>query len=220
MKRFVACFALVLLARPVVAQARLVLLGDVVLPMPIGWSLVDTAQGFPYLIVSDDGTAELTIHRSTITGDDIISNNDEFRISVDSVIAGVVMGLPEVHMVSNTGLRDGPWASFALEFEAWDEEALSDLHHRLTGVLYLHPDGYQLLFTLWARALPVVWPVFSDDLLLMQDGFVYTGPAEDSAFGSPTQESNLLFLLLPLMIIAFVQTLRRSVRRKRMARAT
>jgi len=217
MKRLLVLLALIMLVRPAVAQTRLVLLGDVVLPMPTGWSLVDTTQGFPYLIVSDDGAAELTVHRSTITGDDIISNNDDFRASVDSVIAGVVMELPEVHMVSNTGLRDGPWAFFALEFEAWDEEALSDLHHRLTGVLYFHPDGHQVLFTLWARALPVVWPVYSDDLLLMQDGFVYTGPAEDDAFGSPTQESNLLFLLLPLIVIAFVQTLRRSVRRKRVA---
>ena len=215
MRRYLVCFALIVLAVPLAVESRLVLLDDAVLPLPTGWSIVDSIAGYPYLIVSGDNAAELTLHRSIISGDDMITNEIDFRASVDSVVASVVMDLPESRMVSSTGLKDGPWASFSLEFESWDDDALSDLHHRLTGVLYFHPDGYQLLFTLWARAIPVVWSIYSDDLLLMQEGFIYRGPAGDDAFGASAEESNILFLLLPLMVIAFAQIMRRSVRRHR-----
>jgi hypothetical protein len=216
MRQVFAGLALLFMAfSPIYGMRITQLPGDIALPLPDGWEVVDSTSGFPYLVAHFDQRAELTIHQSVLRGDQIIANQADFKVSVDSVVSGIILDLPEARLLNTIGMQDGNWAAFALEFESWDNDIPSEMRHRLAGVLYYHSDGYQLLFTLWARAAPEDWPMLIDDILLMQGGFIYLGPADKNALGGDDWEIDWIYLIVPLLGIGFAQILRARAQRRR-----
>ncbi len=219
MRRFLTGLAIMLVvSSPAHGMRFAELSGDIALPIADGWEVVDSASGFPYRLGCIDEAAEMTIHQTILSGDDIIASQADLKASVDSVVSGLILDLPEARLLSNTGMQAGNWAAFALEFESQDPGLPSGRRHRLSGVLYYHPDGYQLLFTLWARSATQVWPLIIDDILFMQGGFVYLGQADQNALGGDGQELSWKFLAIPLLGIGFAQMLRATVQRQRSQR--
>lgn len=190
--------------------------GEVVVPLQPGWRVTDTSAGYPYEIVNADTSAELSIHRSIISSGDAIDSPDELKAAVDSVVTTVITTLPQAQLLSSTGYRGESGASFALEFESFDQASQAMLHQRLVGHVYRHPEGHQLMFTLWGRVAPSVWDMVSPSLIAMQDGFSYRGPSEETPF-EQTGYDPMKLLLLATVVVMLVIVLIRFRRDRRRA---
>mgnify|MGYP006278986193 CR=1 FL=1 len=182
--------------------------GEVVVPLHPGWQVIDSVSGYPYEIVNSDTSAELSIHRSIISSDEAIDSPDELKTAVDSVVATVISTLPQAHLLSSTGYGGESEASFALEFESYDDASKTMLHQRLVGHVYRHPDGHQLMFTLWGRVAPSVWDMVSPSLISMQDGFVYRGPSEETPFARPGYDPMKTVLLVAVVVMVVIVLVR------------
>ena len=183
------------------------LAGEAQVPVTEGWSVGGDTAGYPFQVINDDRTAELLIFRSIISPDEVVTNEKDLRQAVDKVINDVILTLPEAKLLTNTGYFESNRVCFSVEFLSKDTLATEWISHRLNGVLYLHPDGHQILFTLWARAPQKEFSFFEEDLRRMQDGFIYLGAAELEIFGvgQPTGWYLItsLFLLVAFMIYSF-----------------
>ncbi len=182
--------------------------GEIIVPLQPGWTVIDSTAGYPYEIVNADTSAELSVHRSIIPSAEAIHSPDELKIAVDSVVATVVNTLPRARLLSSTGYRGENEASFALEFESYDLASETMLHQRLVGHVYRHPDGYQLMFTLWGRVAPPVWDMVSPSLIAMQDGFAYRGPSVETPFEQHGYDAMKILLLVVVVVMIVVVLLR------------
>ncbi len=188
--------------------------GQIKLPRPDGWALGSDSAEFPFQIVDESATAELLIFRSEITGDGVIRNKQELRGSVDKVVNDIILNLPKAQLLSSTGYYDTNRVSFVLDFESTDTASGLEITHRLKGYMYRHPDGHQILFTLWGKVGKDDSTELLSGIRLMQDGFAYYGPAEAEFFGTPKRPI-WYWLVLVLGTLALVYY---YFRKKRLSR--
>jgi len=160
------------------------LCGEIILPVPAGWSVSDENPDYPFAIVNETWSSELLIFRTQIAPDAAISSVGELKAAVNGVIDEVIMTLPDSRLMSSTGYHDTSRARFEIEYMSVDTAAHITVCHRLLGIIYRHPDGHQLLFTLWAKSPLDVYTSISSEIRGMQDGFTYTGPIEEDVFST------------------------------------
>ncbi len=158
---------------------------EISLPLADGWVVGGEDSGFPIQFVNEDLTAELQIFRSEIPEEDAIADGEQLRRAVDDIVVDVILSLPEAQLLTNTGYQEDNRAWFVLEFSSVDTVTFEDIHHRMMAVLYRHPDGHQLLFTLWGKASTMAPTSVQADFRTMQNGFAYTGPAQRTVFAEP-----------------------------------
>jgi len=158
---------------------------EIRLPLPEGWVAGGGDTGFPIQLVNEDLTAELQIFRSEIPEEDAIADGEQLCRAVDDIIDDVILSLPEAQLLTNTGYQEDNRAWFVLEFSSVDTMTFESIHHRMTAVLYRHPDGHQLLFTLWGKASTMAPTSVQADFRTMQNGFGYTGPVQRAVFAEP-----------------------------------
>ena len=159
---------------------------EIRLPLAQGWVAGGGDTGFPIQLVNEDLTAELQIFRSEIPEEDAIVDGTQLCRAVDDIIDDVILSLPESQLLTNTGYQEDNRAWFVLEFSSVDTVTFENVHHRMTAVLYRHPDGHQLLFTLWGKVSTMAPTSVRADLRTMQNGFEYTGPALRAVFAEPS----------------------------------
>ena len=189
---------------------------DLRLPLPSGWAVVGESPDYPFQIVNEERTAELLVYRSVIEADEQIADEGELREAVDLALEEVIFDLPEVVLLTSTGYYRGNHAAFALDFLAEDSVLGVGLQHRLVCLVYGHPEGYQLMFTLWAKTAAADAAEVYGDLVLMQDGFRYVGPARSDVFErGPGRGTWLLVAAVPAAVLVLLRLRRDRVRSNR-----
>lgn len=186
MKKLYVLMLAVLAAGSSWANSFVTLAEETGLPLPAGWSVVGSTDSFPVAFLDTATTAHLLIFRTILPPDERIAGTEDFRISVNRVIDSVVLQLPEALLLTSTGEYTRNRAEFVVEFQTIDSVSGEPLHHRLTGILYRHPEGYQILFSQWAQASQATYEVIREDLEMMQAGFRYDGPQEERVFAATT----------------------------------
>ncbi|UCE25557.1 MAG: hypothetical protein JSU74_05785 [Candidatus Zixiibacteriota bacterium] len=217
--RFLWALVAVFLSLPlsVAASGFIELSDEIRIPLADGWHLVSDSADYPYQIVRDDQSAEILIFKSIIEAEEAVNNEQELKLSVDEVINDVILSLPDAQLLTNTGRFDQNRVWFDLDFVSRDEDSDTQIRHRLKGILYRHPDGYQLLFSIWAKAAEGASASALYEMRLMQEEFSYIGDAESRIFGvSNTYDWYLIgFLFAVLIVMLFV--LKRRRERERIA---
>lgn len=176
-------YIFVLLFSTNVSADELVRPGDLVqLPLPKTWLAGGDTSGFPINLVNDDLTAEFQIFRNELPKSGAIADGTQLRRAVDDIISDVIMELPNARLLTNTGYTEDNRVWFVLEFSSYDTTQVSEMRHRLMGVLYRLPNNDQLLFTLWGKASADAPASVQSDFRVMQAGFRYTGESADYPF--------------------------------------
>ena len=185
---------------------------EIRLPLAEGWVAGGGDTGFPIQLVNEDLTAELQIFRSEIPEEGAIADGSQLCRAVEDIIDDVILSLPEAQLLTNTGYREDNRAWFVLEFSSVDTVTFEDIHHRMTAVLYRHPDGHQLLFTLWGKASTLAPASVQADFRTMQNGFAYTGPAQRAVFAEPGGYSWWLLGAVMVVLLLVLRLRRRGTR--------
>ena len=196
-----------------VAGGFINLAGEIRLPSLNSWHLGNDTLDYPFQLVRLEPPAELLIFKSIIAPVDAVLSNDELKRSVEKVVDDVILGLPEASLLTSTGYFETYRTSFVIEFISTDSISHVPLYHRLNAILYRHPDGQQLLFTLWAKTDTKDYPTVADELKLIQSGFIYTGPQEASVFLTnrrPYWYGVGLLIIIAGLLYAFRQRTRAS----------
>ncbi len=184
------------------------------MPLPSGWRVVGPADSYPVAVLNDQSNARLLIFRSELTEPDLISNSHDFQTAIDQVLDSVVLQLPYATLLTSTGYYEKNYAWFVVEFRSTDTAAGHSRKHRLAGSLYRHAEGYQLLYTLWGKALIEDYSMAESDLVRMQQGFRYVGPQAELVF--PPGEGNdsrwMVLLLLAVVVVFFLMRRRQQSR--------
>lgn len=177
-----SCLALILV--PSLLMAQFVRIADEAeFPLPDNWYLTTDTLSFPVQLVYENELAEILLFESQLAVEDIITNQDELRGSVDLVIEDAIGALPEGKLQTSTGFYDGYRAGFVLEFASTDSATSTLIQHRLKGIIYRHPEGYQLLFTIWGKCAQADYGELREAMEFVQDGFFYRGEYEEDIFG-------------------------------------
>jgi hypothetical protein len=164
--------------------SSLISLGDeITVPLPTGWALGSDSADFPFQLAEQNLGAEILVFKSVVWPEEAIDDEHDLRNSVETIMEDVIPTLPESQLLSSFGYDDGYRASFVLEFRSMDTLQNLLLRHRMMGVLYRHPEGHQLLFTLWGKSLSDEYPQHENAIKMVQEGFAYTGSYEDEVFG-------------------------------------
>jgi hypothetical protein len=132
--------------------------------------------------MSDDYNAEILISRSVISPDEIVSDKGDLKQSIQDVLDEIIPDLPQSKLLTSSGFHDGYRASFVIEFFSLDTTDGSRLRHRFKGILYRHPNGHQLLFTVWGKARAQEYFLHAEAIKLIQDEFRYLGAREEAVF--------------------------------------
>lgn len=197
---FAAVLALVATLAGSAGGSEILKVDDVTLLLPDNWTLGSDSLEFPLQIVQRNLTAELLIFRSVIWAEEAINDEYALRIEVEKIVDDVIPALPESQLLSSHGYYENHRASFFLEFRSLDTLQNLILRHRMAGVVYRHPDGHQLLFTLWGKSLSEAWSAHEGEIKLMQSEFAYTGPFEEEVFGDPNEFPWYAFFALMVVI--------------------
>jgi len=208
--RYLTCLLLLLL--PAATTAQFVTIADEVdLPFPQDWYLATDTADFPAQLVYQNGLAEILIFRSVLATDDIITNQDELRGSVDQVIEEAIVSLPDGQLHTSTGFYDGYRTGFVLEFGSIDSASGIPLEHRLKGVIYRHPDGHQLLFTIWGKCAQTDYANLRETITFVQDEFVYRGEHDAEVFGpQPMSYWPVILVIVALLGLVLLRPRRRK----------
>ncbi len=212
MRRLLALLLLVTLAIPVWATTSVRFAGEVALPAPVGWVVLGDSSTYPGQLVNHQHAAKQLVFKSTISMDETIDDPSELKPSVDGIVDDVILGLPNARILTNTGYNETDRIRFVIEFTSDDSATSATLYHRLTGVIYRHPDGHQLLFTLWGKSQLQVSSLVADDMRIMQEGFTYTGPAVADVFAKPPDRRMWGVVVLVGVILLLFYLLKRRVR--------
>lgn len=172
------------------------------LDVPAGWEVTGEASAYPFQVTYAGGGAELQIFRTDLQAGQSINTADELKKSVQRVVDSVILGLPNAKLITNTGYDEGTRIGFALEFISADPSTHSPLRHRLFGWLYRHPDGHQILFTLWGKGLVQSYTQQEDGIKQMQATFEYTGPQESTAMATGSRRYVIPLLVIVLLAVA------------------
>ncbi len=180
-------------------------------PVPDGWSVSDDTTQFPIHLIHDSLAAQLSIFKTELSGSDQLRSQEAFRESVSGVIDSVVLQLPDAVLLTSTGYNVGNRAEFVVEFSSTEPNTDVTLRHYLVGLLYRHPDGYQVMFSLWGRSAESQYARVKPDFEQMREGFRYLGPAELEVFPPESHTNRWLLLLLVGMIAILFLVRRRRV---------
>ena len=204
---FQTCVLLLLL--PIVSMAQFVrIAGEVEIPIPENWYLATDTLSFPVQLVYQNDSAEILLFRSVLATEDIITNHDQLKGSVDMVIEEAIEALPEGQLQTSTGFYDVYRAGFVLEFSSIDSASGALVEHRLKGIIYRHPDGHQILFTIWGKCAQTDYANLREAITFVQDGFVYQGEYEKDVFGTPSTSMSYWPIILIIIAIAGLLLLR------------
>jgi len=170
------------------------------------WSVQTDSAGYPYEITNNDVGAEILIFRNVLNSDEAIRDREELKLSVDNVVADIILELPETRLMSTTGYSENGRVRFELEFLTTDTTANIPLWHRFVGFIYTHPDGHQLLFTVWGKCPLANAEIIRSDFDWIASSLDYYGPVEPTVFvprdTNPywTYTGALVVLLLVLLL--------------------
>ncbi len=221
MRKFAALVAIFLsLTISSFAGGFIELAGESKIALADGWRLNGDNVEYPFQIVNEDLTAELLNFRSIISANETIETEQELKLSVDDVIEDVIMTLPDAILLTSTGYFDQNRVWFALDFVSYETETAVQLQQRLKGVIYKHPDGHQILFSLWAKVAVGSPASIMNELRLMQDEFAYTGEAERQIFGQSVTYDWYLIGFLFIVLIAMLFVLKKQRRDDKIAFST
>jgi len=203
-----------ILVVPVSAGIYVELGEQIKIPLPDNWIVASDGSDFPFQLVDTNLTSDIMIFKSDIPQEDIITNDEELKQSVQGVIDDVILSLPEARILSNTGYFEQYRTGFVLEFLSFDTVNVITLRHRLLGLIYQHPDGHQILFTVWAKSGEDTYPAMENSIRMIQDEFNYSGPRTGDVFNPsrsvPTYLYIILFMLLGLFFFLRTRQLQRS----------
>jgi hypothetical protein len=178
---------------------------DIAIACPQDWLLDDGSGEYPIHLMHDQHPAELLIFRTEISDTGAVDSEVELRESVLGIVDDVILPLPKAQLISSTGYSHGRSAGFVLDFTSVDSATATPLRHRLKAILYRHPDGHQLLFTLWGKSGTQVWEEVSGPIRQIQESFEYTGVAADAVFAggeaSPWRYALPVFLVVCLVVL-------------------
>ncbi len=211
-------FTIVTLGASVTGSDFVELDGEVRINLSSDWSLQADTAGYPYHITNNDAGAEILIFRNFLDSDEAIRDREELKLSVDNVVADIILELPEARLMSTTGYSENGRVRFELEFLTTDTTANIPLWHRFVGHIYTHPEGYQLLFTVWAKCPLANAEIIRSDFDWIAGSLDYYGPVEPTVFGPRETNPNwtysgaLVVLLLVLLLIRRRQTRLNSAR--------
>ena len=177
------------------------LLGELSLPVSDGW-IVSDSYDYPFQIIHATGEAELLIFKSVISPEERITDNYALKRSVDKVLEDAILSLPEAQLLANTGLFDKNRLLFTLDFTSVDTLAHQTIFHRLMGIIYQHPDGHQLLFTLWGKRNALAPESFMDEIVFMQNNAEYTGLSTAYIYGE--QQANKWIYVIGVLFVVVV----------------
>ncbi len=181
---------------------------EVQFPVPGGWYVISDTTQFPFQLVYGDEAAEILFFRSEISPEEAIADEAALKSSVDEIIEDVVLSLPEAKLLTSTGFYDGKRIGFVLGFTSVDSVHQLTLRHRLQGVLYRHPEGYQILFTVWAKSSLALYDEIAASAQLVQDQFEYTGPCSANVFGTYTGRDYWPLFLIAGIVVALLLAFR------------
>ncbi|MDD3732171.1 MAG: hypothetical protein PHU88_07345 [candidate division Zixibacteria bacterium] len=201
--RFLFLLCLILPGTATSAGINVELGQEVKIPLPNDWIVATDGSEYPFQLVDTTLSSDIMIFKSDIPHDDLICNDTALKKSVQGVIDEVIMSLPEARILSNTGYFEKYRAGFILEFLSFDTVNLITLQHRLQGIIYRHPDGYQLLFTIWAKSGQATYPAVENSIKLIQGGFDYLGPKLSDVFGARHKIPTFLYVFLFLLLGIF-----------------
>ncbi|MBU0984191.1 MAG: hypothetical protein KKA42_10000 [candidate division Zixibacteria bacterium] len=185
MKR-IALLAAWLLLPVIAAQASefVQLAGEVRIPVPDQWILGTDTVNYPFQLVYVNDGAEILVFRNDIEEAERVTDEIALRETVDNIISDIVTSVPDARLLTSTGFNDGFRVGFIVEFRSTDSTSGAALRQRMRGILYLHPDGHQILFTVWSKTTRELYPAVEAAIGMVEDEFTYLGPHEASAFGS------------------------------------
>jgi hypothetical protein len=166
------------------------LMNEVTFPLPNGWLVAGDSTRYPIQLVSENLDAEILIFKSIINSDETINDPHQLRGSVANVVEDVIPSLPSSRLLRNTGMLDGNRAMFVLEFDSDDIDEARQIRHSLKGILYRHPKGHQVMFTVWGKTPVESYQANHGAIQLVQDGLFYIGPQTDTVF---TAESSTIW---------------------------
>jgi hypothetical protein len=179
-------------------------LDDLRFPIPRDWTIIGDPSAYPIRLAHGSGNAEVTIFRSDLPADEVISTSKELRESVQKVIDSVILTLPKAKLLSNTGFKDSIRTGFALDFFTEDPSDQTQLRHRLIGWLYRIPDGSQVLFTIWGKSPTGSYPEYEQSIMEIQQSFSYIGPRSQEPLASKTNMWSYPLLLTAIGAIIFL----------------
>ena len=215
MRTIVTIFVCLTACSAAFATGHIRLDGDVLVPLPEGWLLGSESLTFPFQLVLGEDGAEILLFRTNISGDEIVDNPAALRRSVDGVINEVILMLPDGKLLTSTGFNDGYRTGFVVEFTSTDSASGAPLTHRLKGIIYRHPEGHQILFTVWGKSSSSKFPLVEDAIKEVQRDLQYDGACEADVYG-PRQKQPLgwWLLLVGMVAIGFLIIARRRTSKR------
>ncbi len=187
--RVLSIIAILMLAMSARAATPVMLGEEVEMLLPEDWAVDITNDDFPYMVEHDEFAAEMLISRSVIPEGETLNSPEELKSAVEFVLSDVVNPLPNARLLTNTGFNDVERAGFVLEFITDDSANSLQIRHRLTGIVYRHIEGRQILYTLWARADTEEYGYVEADIWLMQQSFAMTVDHAVDVFATPTRSN-------------------------------
>ena len=197
-----------LLAGTVTADDFVRLADEIQIPLQEGWELGPDTSDYPFQLVHSDPGAELLIHRTEISADESLHSEQELKEAVGFVVEDLILKLPEARLLTSSGYYEDYRTGFVIDFLSKDHSGDGELRHRFNGVIYRHPDGHQLMFTLWARAAVGQYDEIANSIQFIHSEFAYTGPYMDEVL-APRQFSLWYLGLIPLILIGLLKIFRR-----------
>lgn len=170
--------------------------GSVSLPLPSGWRVLGAPESFPVAVIDHNSGGRLLVFRTTLDENERIAGAADFHIAVNRVIDSVVLQMPDAILLTSLGNYARNRADFTVEFQTMDTLSGEAMYHRLAGILYRHPDGQQLLFSLWAQVQQAAYFGIHGNLEQMQSGFRYSGPQEEFVFAAAPSRMRWFVVLL------------------------
>ncbi len=193
----------------IIAGDFITLVDEIRLPVPPGWILGSDSSQYPFQLVARDLGAEVILHRSKIWEQEAIVDEVSLRRSVETIVSEVIPNLPSSQLLSSHGYYDKYRASFVLEFRSIDTLQQLRLRHRMMGILYRHPEGHQILFTLAGKSLSEKYAQNEAAIKLIQSGFAYLGVFEKDVFDRKEFPwYSVLALMLVIGLLFFFRSFR------------
>lgn len=205
MRRSILVLALLSMSLTSRGESGFVKLADEVrIPIPEDWFCASDSLNFPFQLIHENLDAEILIFKSKIATGECIDDEASLKKSVDKLVGEVIPSLPNGKLLVSSGFYDGYRTGFVLEFMSADSSNRRPLRHRLKGIIYRHPDHYQILFTIWAKCDPLQYPKLAAGIKSMQDQLVYSGAFEADVFGGEGGSLWPVLLIIMLVIGLFI----------------
>ncbi len=201
MKTILIYILLLFLPVNILASDIVDLAGEVRIPVPENWDVSGDSGKFPFQIINQEQSAELLIYKSLIDKEQRVTNERELKESVYILVEDVILTLPEAKILTNTGRIDENRAIFSVEFVSTDTSSAGKVFHRLSGILYDHPNGEQLFFILWGKTNQADKDILQNEISFMQSNFSYYGESNSIIFPIEEYRDWQIYILVLFIIV-------------------